>query len=267
MSDLPPDDAIHVRLDPNLACNQIKPDLIRQPKPIAVATAKAALITGSMPVMTSPCGPNCTYTTVFEGLHVKCKSSTYNESAIIAPGALPAWYSDWTKPMDRSPSLKGRDYIDCPPALLGANYSIDTFPQGFFFDTYSNMIETIHSNNSHVMYQRTTTRLLCTPGVGLYTVKITFDNGIQNIDISSEYNGSFADLWANSGRWYSKSRQGGPIDGQLFVSAMNLMAIVDSLVELLSGILLSTISAVVDDKISLFFNPVDYSADALLPSK
>jgi len=86
--------------------------------------------------------------------------------------------------------------------------------------------------------------MLCIRGVGLYTTKVTFDNGVQNIDISSEYIESFADLWANSGRIYSNAGQGGPIDGQLFVSAINLMAVFDSLVTLLGGDFKSYLSLV-----------------------
>ncbi|KAF2731035.1 hypothetical protein EJ04DRAFT_567215 [Polyplosphaeria fusca] len=230
-------------------------------KPIVSSTAKMTSIGGALPALTSPCGPNCTYSITFDGPQVKCDSYVYNGTGSIlihndtvsVPNdnstgsihvpipvdqfseSLPDWGSDWT-PVN--PESWGDVTVDCPQDEPGASCSVSTYYKNLFFEWYSLDPSNINitSNGTAAIYSRSVRRLECVPGYGKYTADITFSNGVPLIETSSTYVGSLVDLWRSCGRTMSK--EGTKItwlDPQGFVKAANLFAALTSFAQPLKG--------------------------------
>lgn len=200
------------------------------------------LIGGSLPVLTSPCGPDCTYTITFDGPQVKCNTYEYKGTATVPidhfnrySGPLPDWLSDWT-PIDRE--SWGNVYVDCPQGEVGADCSVSSYYENLFFEWYSLDASNtnITGNDTAVIYPRSVLRLECIPGYGKYTANITFNNGTPFIEVSSTYIGSLVDLWRLSGRIMTKEGAADRwLDPQGLVKAANLFAVLTSFAEPLKG--------------------------------
>lgn len=194
-----------------------------------------------MPVLTSPCGQNCTYTLTFDGPQVKCNSYVFNGTA-DAPISdfngviykLPVWLSDWT-PVDRE--SWGEMQVDCPEGQVGARCTVNTYYENVFFEwnSFDSSNTTITRNSSFVVYPRTVRRLECTPGYGKYTANITFSNGIPLVEVNSTYVGSLVDLWRSSGRMISEGNASRYLDPEGLVKAANLFAVLTSIAQSLKG--------------------------------
>lgn len=200
------------------------------------------LIGGALPVLTSPCGPNCTYTITFDGPQVKCNSYMYNSTATIPMSrsngysdSLPDWLSDWT-PVDRE--SWSDVYVDCPQGEVGAHCLVSTYYENFFFEWYSlnNSDTNITGNDTVAIYPRSVHRLECIPGYGKYTANITFSNGVPFTEVSSTYIGSLVDLWRSSGRVITKENTDDRwLDPQGLIKAANLFAVITSFAQPLKG--------------------------------
>jgi hypothetical protein len=200
------------------------------------------LIGGAFPVLTSPCGPNCTYTITFDGPQVKCNSHMYNGTATIPisrfngySDSLPDWLSDWT-PVDKK--SWGDVYVNCPQGEVGAHCLVSSYYENLFFEWYS--LDTsntnITSNDTVAIYPRSVHRLECIPAYGKYTVNITFSNGIPFIKVSSTYIGSLVDLWRLSGRVMTKEGTADRwLNPQGLIKAANLFAVLTSFAQPLKG--------------------------------
>lgn len=214
-----------------------------------------------LPVLTSPCGPNCTYAITFDGPYVKCNSYTYNGTAAVPHGQLnsgylPDWMSGWT-PND--PKCWGDVYVDCPQDQVGEMCIANCYYENMFFEWYS--MDTSNTNitgdQTAVIYPRSVLRLECIPSYGKYTVNITFSNGIPSADVNSTYIGSLVDLWRSSGRQLAKGGAARWLDRQGLIKAANLFAVLTSFAEPLKGQVASTFSInALDDGT---FNMVDNS--------
>lgn len=202
------------------------------------------LIGGSLPVLTSPCGPDCTYTIMFDGPHVKCNSYAYNSSGTIPiyldisrgySDTLPEWHSDWT-PIN--PESWGNVFVDCPKGEVNALCSVPSYYENFFFEWYS--LDTSNTNitinDTVAIYPRSVLRLECFPGYGAYTANITFSKGTPSIEVSSSYIGSLVDLLRSSGRYMTREGTADRyLDPQGLVKTANLFAVVTSFIEPLKG--------------------------------
>lgn len=212
-------------------------------KPFVSATARNTLITGELPVLASPCGPNCTYQIEFEGPQVKCSTHNYNDTAIVSMSTpvedssmselLPDWVSDWTPHDTKDKNFK------CPPSELSISCDITgDYYDNFFFEwyTYDTSSTNIVSNGTTAVYQRSVSRLECIPGYARYNVNFTFGNGIPAVEINTTFTGSLVDVWQSAGRHIQEGEKPGRwVDPQGLVEAANIFAVMTSFIEPLKG--------------------------------
>ncbi|TVY44929.1 hypothetical protein LSUB1_G000574 [Lachnellula subtilissima] len=141
--------------------------------------ARQVLISGEPLPMTSPCGLNCSYMTVFEAPWFNCSnlSTTYAISSNLVPAASQIFISQWYSPSSSSMPLTHPGYNGTHTqallntstlAIMSVNYTTDPIlgPQ----------------LNSAVIRQD---NLTCTPGRARYTINNTYENNVHSRKVVS----------------------------------------------------------------------------------
>ncbi|KAH3993680.1 hypothetical protein HBI13_190520 [Parastagonospora nodorum] len=229
----------------------------RQP---VLATAKAALVSGDIVASTRGCRQNCSFVTDFQGPSVKCKTLAFNEVVeanlrgddVYFP---PVYSGGWTSARNSSSSTPGwynpheNDTVPSQATNEGMLYQARTRPDTFFVSQHSLTNARPRLSGERLSYQRATEKLECQLYRGNYTVTTKYVDGLRKVYVVSKFTESLNALWGrDSWKYYpnaSLSTAVMPKELSSTIQVINLFALVDGLVQALSGEYYNTTGIVV----------------------
>jgi hypothetical protein len=228
---------------------------VRSTRQPVLATAKAALVSGDIVASTRGCRQNCSFVTDFQGPSVKCKTLAFNEVVeanlrgddVYFP---PVYSGGWTSARNSSSSTPGwynpheNDTVPSQATNEGMFYQARTRPDTFFVSQHSLTNARPRLSGERLSYQRATEKLECQLYRGNYTVTTKYVDGLRKVYVVSKFTESLDALWGrDSWKYYpnaSLSTAVMPKELSSTIQVINLFALVDGLVQALSGEYYST---------------------------
>lgn len=183
-------------------------------RPTCQRIGRLVLALNTVPPLPSPCGLNCTYNIQFDGPYLNCTKSIYTR-LVVNDG--PSWCSH--------------------DAYFTSNISVADGSRGLYMHTpfkfTTGGVSKYTAPNS--LLQQEMTELSCVSGWSSYKANISYSNGEQSIDHSTEYKGSLHDPYNQTmledrpglGIWPPKVLR--------TISEMNHYALISSLLGPLAG--------------------------------
>jgi hypothetical protein len=133
----------------------------------------STLTSGDVLASTSPCGANCSYTTIFEGPYLSCTDRIQNLTGLLDNDNVDVYAGAWNG--DAGPNLNGGP--DWPPSFVDFQMNL-TSPVGFF------------SDDGGYPAVRSVRYITCKPSRATYTLNVTFVNGKRILSHTAQKLGS-----------------------------------------------------------------------------
>lgn len=173
--------------------------------------SEITLVSGQVGPSNSPCGPNCSYTTVYEGPRFKCGRYIRNETVPLDPRTSYEYYSGAWSPLAQNDSMS---------VFLTLNL---TYYLGQYRPDPSTiaglMLREVHS-------------LGCQPARAQYQTMIEYQNGVRQI---TTHVSNIRDLSDRDTTTLNKRDPVLPSNVTDEIEVMNIYSILDSVVEVLAG--------------------------------